>query len=183
MPSCLLPDPPAENIGFDLAGDLPFGMSSRANPEIRKKVELLVRKLAPAYGIDPRLALAIIFAESDFNPTAVSPKSAKGLMQLMPETAQRFGVRRIMDPTENINGGLAYLQWLLAFFQGNVPLTVAAYNAGERAVEKYRGIPPYAETRAYVKLVTNMYRRIEHSYDPGVVQPSSLVARLNHSRH
>jgi soluble lytic murein transglycosylase-like protein len=103
-------------------------------------------------------------------------------MQLIPETAERFGVNRIMDPSENIKGGLAYLRWLLAFFQGNVPLAVAAYNAGERTIERYRGVPPYAETRAYVRNVTRMYRRLEHPYDPSIVQPSPVTAHLNFSQ-
>ncbi len=183
MPSCLLPDPPAEENEISIADGVLAGNSSGANYEVRRQIELLVRKLAPKYGIDPRLALAIISVESAFNQVAVSPKNAQGLMQLIPETAARFGVNRIMDPSENIKGGLAYLRWLLAFFQGNVPLAVAAYNAGERTIEKYRGIPPYAETRAYVRNVTSMYRRFEHPYDPSIVQPSPVMARLNFSRH
>ena len=124
----------------------------------RTEIEQLVHRLAPQYAVDPKLVLAVISTESSFNPRAVSPKNAQGLMQLIPETAERFGVKQVFNPAENIKGGLAYLRWLLAFFQGDVSLVLAAYNAGERAVEKYRGIPPYAETRNYVKKITSVYR-------------------------
>ena len=103
-------------------------------------------------------------------------------MQLIPETAERFGVKKVFNPAENIRGGLAYLQWLLAFFEGDVPLVLAAYNAGERAVEKYRGIPPYAETRNYVKKITSVYRSANHSFDPGVVAASPVMESLRRVR-
>ena len=99
-------------------------------------------------------------------------------MQLIPETAERFGVKKIFNPTENIKGGLAYLRWLLAFFEGDVSLVLAGYNAGERAVEKYRGIPPYAETRNYVKKITGIYKKANHPYAAGIVEPSPLMARM-----
>jgi soluble lytic murein transglycosylase-like protein len=102
--------------------------------------------------------------ESGFNQRALSPKNAQGLMQLIPETAQRFRVKNAFDPEQNIRGGLAYLQWLLALFQGDVRLVVAAYNAGERAVERYRGIPPYRETQSYVQKVTSLYRKTTHPF-------------------
>lgn len=101
----------------------------------------LVHKLASDYDVDPKLVLAVITVESGFNARAKSPKNAQGLMQLIPDTAKRFRIKNVYDPADNIKGGMAYLQWLLAFFKGNVPLVIAAYNAGERAVEKYRGIP------------------------------------------
>jgi soluble lytic murein transglycosylase-like protein len=100
--------------------------------------------------LDPELVLALIEAESNFNPRALSPKNAQGLMQLIPATAERFGVRDAWDPEQNLRGGMAYLRWLLARFKGNVQLALAGYNAGEGAVERHGGIPPYAETRAYV---------------------------------
>ena len=89
--------------------------------------------------------MALITAESNFNPKAISPKNAQGLMQLIPATAVRFGVKNAYNPVENLKGGLAYLQWLMAYFKGDVALVLAAYNAGEMAVEKYRGIPPYGK--------------------------------------
>jgi TPR repeat protein len=138
----------------------------------RQKVVELVHKLAPAYQVDPGLALAIIQAESGFNQNAVSPKNAQGLMQLIPETAQRFGVKNSFDPVENIKGGLSYLRWLLAYFEGNVALAAAAYNAGERTVERYKGVPPYAETREYVKKIVRYFPRSFHPFDGRVADPS-----------
>lgn len=167
LPSCLLPDPP-------LAAALETHGGSAGG---RNEIERLVHRLAPQYAVDPQLVLAVISVESAFNPAAVSPKKAQGLMQLIPETAERFGVKQVFNPIENVKGGVAYLRWLLAFFQGDVRLVVAAYNAGERAVEKYRGIPPYAETRNYVKKVTTIYKRPTHPYDSGIVAPSPIVLR------
>ncbi|WP_420799578.1 transglycosylase SLT domain-containing protein [Noviherbaspirillum sedimenti] len=136
LPACLLPPTPA-----------PVDLESLAPVYPRGPVYDLVHKLAPRYGIDPQLALAIIRVESAFNSRAVSPKNAHGLMQLIPETARRFRVKDAVDPEENIKGALSYLQWLLAFFQGNVPLVVAAYNAGERAVQYHRGPPLSGNTK------------------------------------
>ncbi|TDI78469.1 MAG: lytic transglycosylase [Betaproteobacteria bacterium] len=129
----------------------------------------LVTKLAPLYEVDPKLVMAIISVESGFNVRAVSPKNAQGLMQLIPETAKRFRVKNSFDAEDNIKGGIAYLQWLLAFFKGNVSLVAAAYNAGERAVERYRGIPPYPETKNYVKKIRKLYKKRIHPYRPSVV--------------
>jgi soluble lytic murein transglycosylase-like protein len=119
------------------------------------KVEHLVKKLAPQYGLNPDLVLAVVAAESNFNPRALSQKNAKGLMQLIPQTAARFGVRDIWDPEQNLRGGMAYLRWLLGYFNGDLRLALAAYNAGEQTVDKYGGIPPYPETRNYVRRITN----------------------------
>ena len=102
-----------------------------ATTEAQKRALELVNKLAPEFGISPRLALAVIKAESNFDPTARSEKNAQGLMQLIPATAARFNVSKPFDPAQNVRGGLAYLRWLLAYFQGNVTLVAAAYNAGE----------------------------------------------------
>ena len=142
------------------------------------KVLELVRRLAPDYGVAPRLVMAVIRAESNFDPLAVSGKNAQGLMQLIPETAARFNVRKPFDPEQNIRGGLAYLRWLLAYFQGDVALVAAAYNAGEGAVNQYRGIPPYAETRGYVRRIREFYRGDAHPYDASVVEPSPELPRI-----
>jgi len=136
---CLL-DPP-----------LPPATRFASHPHPAKgKVAELVRRLAPHYQLDADLVLALIEAESNFNPRALSPKNAQGLMQLIPATAERFGVQDAWDPEQNLRGGMAYLRWLLARFKGNVQLALAGYNAGEGAVDRHGGIPPYAETRAYV---------------------------------
>ena len=111
------------------------------------------------YGVDPRLVKAIVKAESDFNAAAVSPKGARGLMQLMPETASIVGVIDIHDPQDNIEGGIRHLAKLLKMFGAKVHLAVAAYNAGENAVLKYGAVPPYSETRAYVKRVLYYYNQ------------------------
>jgi hypothetical protein len=117
-----------------------------------------VRKLAPKYGLDPALVLAVIRAESNFNPKALSPKNAQGLMQLIPGTAKRFEVENVWDPLQNIRGGMAYLRWLLDHFAGDEALALAGYNAGENAVRRYNGIPPYPETRSYVKRISRWRR-------------------------
>ncbi len=152
-------------------------MVAQATPDRRKIMEMVL-KLAPEYGVYPRLALAVIRAESNFNPGAVSPKNAQGLMQLIPETAQRFNVKKPLDPEQNIRGGLAYLRWLLAYFKGDVILVAAAYNAGEQAVNNHAGIPPYSETRGYVKRIREIYKRDEHPYDPAVTNPSPDLQKI-----
>lgn len=150
---------------------------AKATPDHRKVMEM-VTKLAPEYGVYPRLALAVIRTESNFNAGAVSPKNAQGLMQLIPETAARFNVKKPFDPEQNIRGGLAYLRWLLAYFKGNVSLVAAAYNAGEGAVNRHAGIPPYAETQGYVKRIREQFKRDEHPFDPSVTDASPELPRI-----
>lgn len=168
LPDCMLPP---KVIAQD-SHPMPFEWT--ATPDRRRIVEL-VNANAPAFGVDPRLALSIIQAESGFQVSAKSNKNAQGLMQLIPETAERFNVKHLNDPRENIRGGLAYLRWLLSFFEGDVILVTAAYNAGEHAVERYRGVPPYAETKQYVARVTGAYGKTTHRFDPMVVDPSPMV--------
>jgi soluble lytic murein transglycosylase-like protein len=113
-----------------------------------------------SYGVDQSLVHAVIQAESGYNPVAVSRKGATGLMQLMPDTAKRYGVGNALDPVQNIHGGVKYLKDLLAMFNGNVQLALAGYNAGENAVIRAGNrIPPYPETVAYVPKVLDFYRR------------------------
>ena len=145
-----------------------------ANPN-REIVENWVKQIAPHYGIDPELVLAVIKAESAFNPTALSNKNAQGLMQLIPATAERFGVKDSWDPIQNIKGGTAYLHWLLRHFEGKVDLVLAAYNAGEGAVERYHGIPPFQETQKYVKQILSWYSKPLHPVPPE--QPEALAIR------
>ncbi len=99
-------------------------------------------------------------------------------MQLIPETAARFNVRKPFDPEQNIRGGLAYLRWLLAYFKGDVALVAAAYNAGEGTVNRFRGIPPFAETRDYVKRIMDEYLQENHPYDAAITQPSPDLPRI-----
>ena len=144
----------------------------------KTEIEALVYRLAPQYSIDPQLALAVVAAESAFQVNAVSPKNAQGLMQLIPATAERFGVKKAFNPVENLKGGLAYLQWLMAHFEGDVALVLAAYNAGEEAVAKHRGIPPFAETRNYVRRVTSVYKKAIHPYLAHVAAPSPALGSI-----
>lgn len=134
-------------------------------------IEKLVVRLAPGYGLDPKLVNAVIRAESNFNTAAVSSKNAVGLMQLIPATAERFGVKDRLNPTENIKGGMAYLQWLLSRFEGQIPLALAGYNAGENAVTKYGGVPPFKETQRYVKKIQTQYAKLWHPYERDLAKP------------
>jgi len=113
----------------------------------------LIAAAADEHGIDPALLASVATVESGWDPRAVSPKGARGLLQLMPETAERFGVSDVFEPAENVRGGAAYLRWLLDRYDGDTQLALAAYNAGEGAVDRHRGVPPYRETRAYVSKV------------------------------
>jgi len=125
----------------------------------RATIEAWISVLAPGYGLDANLLLAVVDVESRFNPRARSPKNARGLMQLMPDTARRFEVDDIWDPFENLSGGMKYLRWLMDHYEGDVDLSLAAYNAGEHVVNRYGGIPPYRETRDYVKSVNRIYNQ------------------------
>lgn len=118
-----------------------------------------IRHYAKQFGVDPTLVRAVMHAESAFNPNALSSAGAGGLMQLMPQTAARFGVADRFNPKENIAGGVAYLAFLLDLFHGDRQLAVAAYNAGEGAVQKYSGVPPYNETQNYVTRVLDLQQR------------------------
>ncbi len=138
----------------------------------------LVRRLAPVYGLDPNMVLAVIKAESNFNPGARSPANAVGLMQLIPATAARFAVRDRTNPVQNIKGGMAYLRWLLAFFEGDLPLALAGYNAGEGAVVKYLGVPPYPETQNYVRKILKTYGHNTHPPIESVVKPTRSMPAI-----
>ncbi len=179
-------DPRYKRMGFSSgtsAGWLrvPGGDTSRYAMEIHDAAE--------RYGVAERLVSAVIRVESAFNPRAISSKGARGLMQLMPETASMLGVRNTFDPQENIDGGVRHLRGLIDRFANNLPLALAAYNAGEKAVVTYQGIPPYSETRDYVTRVltlvggtldglaaprTVIYRRIE---DDGTISYTNIPPR------
>jgi len=140
------------------------GATKLADPARRKKFDPLIRDSARRHRVEPALVKAVIQAESDFVPYARSPKGALGLMQLMPATAHMHGVWQILDPRENVEGGVRHLRYLLDRYSGNVRLALAAYNAGVQAVAKHGGVPPYPETTAYLERVLRfrqMYAR-EH---------------------
>lgn len=116
-----------------------------------------IGKAADRYGLHPDLVYAVIQVESAFSPSAVSRKGAQGLMQLMPQTASLLGVRDAFNPRQNIHGGVRHLRGLILRYRGNLPLALAAYNTGDRVVDRYRGIPPYPETQQYVQQILSLF--------------------------
>lgn len=151
------------------------------NTPEKQRIMKIVYKLAPQFGIQPGLAFAVIRAESNFDVNALSDKNAQGLMQLIPETAARFRVNKPFDAEQNIRGGLSYLQWLLAYFQGNVPLVLAAYNSGEGTVERFRGVPPYPETQGYIRRIQEVFALQQHPFDQRITAPSPLFPAIQTS--
>ena len=138
--------------------------SSSGYPTASDRYTLLVQKVAREHSLDQALLRAMIAVESGFDPHAVSHKGAVGLMQLMPETARRYGVRNLYDPAENIQGGAKYLRDLMRKFNNDLSLTLAAYNAGEDAIIQYGNrIPPYRETLQYVPRVLTLYRQYQRN--------------------
>jgi soluble lytic murein transglycosylase-like protein len=133
-------------------------MPRDSSPERYSRYDQHIREAATLYQIPEELVRAVIKVESDFDPRALSPANAHGLMQLIPATADRMLVTDIFDPRQNIYGGVRYLRVLANLFNGDIELTVAAYNAGEGAVIRHGGIPPYAETQEYVRKVLGFYR-------------------------
>ena len=137
----------------------------------------LIDHIARKHGMDPELVKAVARVESNYNPTAVSPKGALGVMQLLPKTAERFGVANPYDPAQNIEGGIRYLKFLRDRFPGNLSLVLAAYNAGENAVRKHGGVPPYRETRDYVHKIRQLYGRDLPDPSAGGVKPDIVSYR------
>ncbi|HEY1336648.1 MAG TPA: lytic transglycosylase domain-containing protein [Bryobacteraceae bacterium] len=129
-------------------------------------IDAAVEQIAAQHDLPPQLIHSVIKVESNYNPYAVSRKGAFGLMQLIPETARRFGVANVFNPIDNIQGGAKYLKYLLDLYKGNYPLALAAYNAGEAAVARYRGVPPYAETRNYLVQVRKQLEQAQKSAAP-----------------
>lgn len=128
----------------------------------------IINDIAGRYEISPRLIEAIIEHESGFDPKALSPKGAMGLMQLMPETAKRFGVKDPFNPRDNIKGGVSYLDYLMKMFDGDLKLVLAAYNAGESAVKQAAGVPPFKETEEYILKVMRQYKKFGAVQTPGI---------------
>ena len=123
------------------------------------QLDAVIQPAAKKFALDPNLVAAVIWAESSGDPDAISSKGARGLMQLMPDTARELGVSAILDPRENVEGGSRYLRQLLDAHEGDLSLALAAYNAGPGAVERYGGVPPYRETKDYVARVLEVYER------------------------
>jgi hypothetical protein len=157
-----------------MPGQTSFGGENRPAVSIdRDGVEKLVREAADRHQVDPALIRAVIETESNWNPSAVSRKGALGLMQLIPTTAQRFGVDDAFSPKQNVDAGVRYLKTLLERYNGNLDLALAAYNAGEGAVDRAHGVPAYRETRNYVQRVQEAY------YRPGSGRLDSAYSRSN----
>jgi soluble lytic murein transglycosylase-like protein len=160
-------DSPAKRNGSTIrhsVGDLrtpSAGSSVLARPTIRSDegIDRIVRAAAERHRVDPALVKAVISTESGWNSQAISRKGAVGLMQLIPGTALRYGVGNRFDPAQNVEGGTTYLRWLLDRYNGDLGKSLAAYNAGERAVDQSRGMPAYPETKRYVQKVTDAYFR------------------------
>jgi hypothetical protein len=178
IPDCLRPvEPPTawgppkpEPLESELGPD-PFQNLT----QWKRRIADLIIEIAPHYGVDPRLALTVVAVESNFDPLAMSRKDARGLMQLIPEIAARYKVKDPFNAQQNLRGGLAHLRFLLAYYCGQVTLAAAAYNAGEAAVDRYGGVPPYPETQEYVRRVRALYRSERHPYDPRDAQPSPAL--------
>ena len=183
-PPCLRPpetDPPAAVPPPPPRGAKPLNLwaTMPLPPNAPPAIVNYVKVLAPEYQLAPALVLAVMAQESNFDPLAESPKKAQGLMQLLPDTALRFKVTKLRDPAQNIRAGMAYLRWLLAYFEGDVMLALAGYNAGEKAVDRYLGVPPYAETRLYVrKIMAATGGQRLHPFDASVTSPSPMVQRV-----
>jgi hypothetical protein len=168
--STLAPDTPAEHPPSGTAAGwlhLPGGAPARYTREIRE--------ISDRHGVSTALVEAVIHVESAFNAQAVSRKGAQGLMQLMPQTASALGVQNAFDPRQNIEGGVRHLRHLIARFPGDLPRALAAYNAGEGAVEVYQGIPPFAETREYVRKVLLRSSGATRRGEPALAAPTVTV--------
>ena len=146
---------------------IPADIPTSGDPELDR----IIFEVGEKQGVDPRFIHAVIWQESRYQTKALSHAGAQGLMQLIPATAERFGCDNPNDPVQNITAGTKYLSWLLKRFSGNVELALAGYNAGEGAVDKYDGIPPYNETQNYVKIISKRYGK---SYHP-VLSPAEAA--------
>jgi hypothetical protein len=140
----------------------------------------IIHKAATRHEVETHLVMAIIYAESRYNPNAVSHRGARGLMQLMPRTAESLGVADSMDPVQNVDGGVRYLKWLLEHLDGDLELALAAYNAGLSNVRQHNGVPPFPATRSYIEIVSSLYERYKRR-EQALSAPSevSSVASAN----
>lgn len=147
----------ANNVSFD-DNYIPADVPSSGDHDL----DLIILHAGKEYGVDPRLLHAVIWQESKYKIQARSGAGAQGLMQMIPATARRFGCKDVNDPASNVQAGTRYLRFLLKRFNGNVALALAGYNAGEGAVDKYDGVPPYNETQNYVRIITGRYGKLYH---------------------
>ena len=169
-------------VPLSLFGAAPPADSGRTALD-RADMRQLVNNISREHGLDPKLVDALVRVESSYDPNALSHRGAMGLMQLMPETVKRLDVENPFDPEENIRGGVKEFSRLVEQYSGNLQLALAAYNAGEGAVSRYRGVPPYSETRTYVSRILTLYTgrpyRLAGSYRPAI--PVQMVRESNGS--
>jgi hypothetical protein len=149
----------APHYNLSAVGDIDIETRLSRLPKHKTWIVDMVKTISSWYKIDPNFALSIISVESNFQPDARSPKNAMGLMQLIPATSERFNVGDAFNVSQNVQGGLKYLQWLLNRYKGDVALVAAGYNAGEGAVDRHHGVPPYPETQQYVANVLRLYQK------------------------
>ena len=135
----------------------PAGQPDSTSSNDRSRIDSLIDRASGEHRVDPDLVRAMVQVESNYNPYAVSPRGARGLMQLIPDTARRFGVTDVFDPEENLGGGIRYLKYLMEMFDGDLQLSLAAYNAGENVVARRRSVPPIPETRNYLRKIGAIY--------------------------
>ena len=152
------PEKPADAEAPPEAGKAPVLKGHPIMDEM--EIQLRIHRIASAHGLDPLLIEAVVRAESEFDPLAVSPRGAMGLMQITRQTAEYLGIENPMNVEDNLEGGMKYLKELLALYSGNLALALAAYNAGPSAVKRHKGIPPYPETRRYVRKVITGYKKL-----------------------
>ena len=149
----------SRSLRYASFGNSVYDSSAQINAALPVYLANAIGDAAKKHGVDPRLLVAVANRESRFNPNAISPVGACGLMQLMPATARYLGIKNVFDARENVFGGAKYLRTLLDTFHGDLDLTLAAYNAGPGAVQKYNGVPPFRETQAYVTSIRTAYQR------------------------
>jgi soluble lytic murein transglycosylase-like protein len=145
-------------VSLLLLGSL-ASLSAAGAADLRKLYNPIVKQVAGKYRLDPDLVHTVIRAESNYDAFAISSAGAMGLMQLMPSTAAQYGVQNVFDPAQNIEGGVRYLRDLVALYGGKTHLVLAAYNAGQEAVRRYKGVPPYPETRSYIASIMRSYKK------------------------
>jgi hypothetical protein len=164
-----LPDREGFKLAYRSKGPVTHSPGFRARPSNNRLYDPYIREAITLHGVDEQLVRAVIQVESEFDARAVSRAGARGLMQIMPSTALRLGVGDLFDPRQNILGGVKYLRMLLDMFQGDVSLAVAGYNAGERAVMRHQGVPPYKETQGYVRKILALLTGAEVQQAPVAV--------------
>ena len=173
------PLPEAKKLAEGVLPQRSWHYDASRGPLFRSRFDAAIIDAARKFDVDASLVSAVIKAESDFNPREVSHKGARGLMQLMPATAARFGVTDSFDPVANVYGGVRYLRWLLETFHGNADLAVAAYNAGEANVWKYNGVPPFRETITYINRIARHIRGAAQTATASVSAATGAVAERN----